>query len=147
MSATLIVERAGEEVTRFIGRRQVLRRAAAGIFGVVAAWAVDVVHLPTAEAVNYCQYTTLDTNCNPVGSGYCSSLNPGYCSGANCAGGCVASTDSWSGTGCWCTSTFCGSNGNGYYFQCCDCACPGGKLCTCRNSVLSTVGRCTPVRL
>ncbi len=132
MTSTPLVERTGEELTRFIDRRAILKRAAIGVFGLTAAWAVDLIHVPRAEAINYCQYTESGCSCDPPNGTYCGSLNLSYCSGPNCAGGCTFNYKYYP-TACWCTDVCCGSHG-GYYYECCDCFC-NGQECGCRGTV------------
>ena len=139
-----LVEQIGEELTRQIDRRKFLKRAAMGIFGFTAAWAVELTFVPSAEARNYCQYTESGCTCN-IGV-YCTVYNSAYCSGPNCASSnCVFSNISpHTGTSCWCTDVCCGIHG-AYYYECCDCICTDSKgthYCGCRQLVQT--GGCSP---
>lgn len=133
----LLVERLGEVLARRTNRRRFLGKMGMTIFGIVSAGAAELAIIPSAYAINYCQYTTSGCSCNPPNGTYCKS---GQCSGPNCVsanGVNCKITTRWYSTGCWCTDVCCGIRG-GYYYECCDCICPQG-YCGCRQ-VVQTAG-------
>jgi hypothetical protein len=118
------VERTSEVLARQIGRRRLLNRAAAAVFGLVAAWSVEGIRAPGALA-DTCADKSGVNRCNfPNGS--CGK----FCDGSRCKGACKFDT-SFYRTGCWCTLT----SGGGYY-ECCDCNCNGQRrACGCERFV------------
>ena len=136
----LLVEQMGEKLIRGIDRRKFLKRCAVGIFSVTAAWAAELTLVPSAEAINYCQYQESGCTCD-IGV-FCNiEYNSSWCSGPNCVKPpCDFSTRSYP-TGCWCTDVCCGGGG-GFYYECCDCKCNNsGQIvyCGCQQRV-KTVG-------
>lgn len=134
----------GEVVARrTMDRRRFLARASATAFGVVAALAVEGFAAPTAlaSAADACANHENACGCNPCGGLYCTTRNSAYCSGAACAGGCTyrgaCKYNTSPGYGCWCTNNciYGGCTGYGGYYKCCDCTCPGGLVCSCRQFI------------
>ena len=108
-----MVERTGELLARQVGRRRLVNRAAAAVFGVVAAWTVEGIRPPGALA-GRCALTTDECRCRY-------DIAPGC--GAN-RRGCELDRSYYS-TGCWCTLTcWYGGNRCGHHV-CCDNLCPG----------------------
>ncbi|MCC6313490.1 MAG: hypothetical protein IT337_05720 [Thermomicrobiales bacterium] len=133
-----MVGRAGEGLARTINRRTALKKAAAAVFGAVAAWSVEGVHRNSALA-DVCTYVTAgDCACNPPYGEFCSNLDPSYCSGSSCASGCSYDESWWYVGGCWCSATCAYTSESGQpltgYYKCCDCNCYGAQ-CTCREFV------------
>lgn len=123
----------GEQLARLMGRRQFLRRSAAAVFGGMAAAAADLTLFPTVAHASICSNHEPSCFCGPPGIGFCTSRSSSYCSGSTCAGGCTYNYQFWSNA-CWCTATCCAS-GQLVYYQCCDCNCPGGISCGCKQLV------------
>lgn len=143
-----LLERSGEQVARITNRRTFLRQAATVTFSFAAAWAIEIVHLPTAESYGTCQTTWNTGGCSF--SLNCTSIHSTYCSGHNCntsGTGCKWDTGTHTSTACWCTDTICAGKGSGYYV-CCDCYCPnpypngGQDICGCSQFV--NTGICAP---
>ncbi len=133
-----VISRASEELARTINRRTAVKRAAAAVFGAVAAFSVEGFRRRSSLAVA-CSYVTLgDCTCNPPNGTYCNSISESYCSGSVCSGGCEVD-ESWRYVGgCWCSATCSYTDQvegriRGYY-KCCDCACDGYQ-CACREFV------------
>ncbi len=133
-----IVGRAGETLARSINRRQALKKAAAAVFGAVAAFSVDGIRRNSALA-DHCRYVTSgDCACNPPYGTYCTQLDESFCSGSTCSGGCEFD-ESWRYVGaCWCSATCGYDDGAGGrvrgYYKCCDCNCYGSS-CGCREFI------------
>ncbi|MBA3413876.1 MAG: hypothetical protein H0U10_01445 [Chloroflexia bacterium] len=133
-----LVGRVGEELARTINRRTVVKRAAAAVFGAVAAWSVEGFSRNKALASHCAYVTTGDCSCNPPYGEFCARIDGSYCTGSACTGGCTYD-ESWRYVGgCWCSATCAytaedGSPINGYY-KCCDCNCFGTQ-CSCREFV------------
>lgn len=135
------VERSGEQVARFINRRNFLRTAAVAAFAFAAAGAAELKFVPSAEAANACQANNVGNACSPPGGTYCTSWSTSYCSGATCSGGCSYNYTWYKSTACWCTTPFCDSLGT-HYWKCCDCTClhnGSWQACGCRE--LDTISR------
>jgi hypothetical protein len=133
-----VVGRVGEHLARSINRRTALKKAAAALFGAVAAFSVEGMRRNQALA-DHCRYvTTGDCSCNPPYGEYCARLDPSFCSGSSCSGGCEFD-ESWRYVGaCWCSATCSyttevGTQMRGYY-KCCDCNCYGTS-CACREFI------------
>jgi hypothetical protein len=132
------VEQFGEGVARQIARRQFLRRSAATIFGVVAAWAVEGIR-PRSTLAAECYRTTSSYVCSPPpywNPTYCNNVNPSWCVGADCvAPDCRPNFDAGWPTACWCTLESCDGSYLGY-FVCCDCYCASDTvICGCAQFV------------
>ena len=128
-----VVERVAEGLARRTNRRQALKRTAAAVFGLVAAWAVEGIGMPGALA-SHCRYTSQDTQCHYPGGIDCRSLRDGSgnCDGERCANKCRIERSWYAETGCWCTQP----DGTGGYYVCCDCKCRGVR-CGCSRWVSS----------
>lgn len=130
-------EKAGETVARRIDRRRMLKRSAASIFGVVAAWAVEGIRPPSALA-RTCTSVSSSCACQPIGE-FCNTIRPEWCKKGACAGGCRFYDEIYEPTGCWCTRDCCYRNANGArvcgYYKCCDCKCPRSNNCSCKHFV------------
>ena len=125
------VERRMEKFARALDRRTVLRGAAVGIFAGVTA--VLVGPATRAAADGTCPNSSETAACDPPNGVYCTSYSSTYCSGASCTGGCTINKHWYPGNGCWCTKV---TSVNGCYnswYKCCDCSCPGGRVCGCRQ--------------
>jgi hypothetical protein len=129
------VERMGEGLARVISRRELIRRIATSVFGIVAAGMAELAFTPSIQAKSYCQYLSNDTTCHPFSGKYCDAINPSYCSGADCKGDCTLDTSFWI-TGCWCTRKHCDLSQKVYvFYECCDCLCQS-QQCGCHKSVI-----------
>lgn len=129
-----MIERVGEGLARRTNRRHAVRRAAAGVFGVVAAVAARGIAPSGTSANHLCARTTFgDCTCNPPNGRYCRTLSTSYCSGSACAGGCRYDPFIYPDA-CWCTAECRYGNGRTGYFRCCDCNCRGTR-CACRAFV------------
>lgn len=130
-------ERAGEAVARGIDRRQMLRRAAASVFGVAAAWAVEGIRPPSALA-RTCTSASSSCACAPIGE-FCNTIDTDWCDKGKCAGGCRFYDEIYEPTGCWCTRDCCYRTPDGGrvcgYYKCCDCKCPQRTNCSCKHFV------------
>ena len=134
-----MVERVGEGLARQLNRRTTVKRAAAALFGAVAAWSVEGVK-GQSELAGYCSYVTAgDCTCNPPNGLYCRRMEASFCSGAACGGGCYYDESYRYVGACWCSATcqyptqYEGVYVIGYY-KCCDCNCYGHQ-CACREFV------------
>jgi hypothetical protein len=129
------LERVSEELARRLDRRRFLDRAARAVFAVAAGLAVrgsGASAQPLHPPGSTCTYFDCGRcYCNPPINGYCTNYSASYCDGSKCAGGCSYDTYPYS-TGCWCTQD-CVINGDCGHYRCCDCFCPGGLNCGCRN--------------
>jgi hypothetical protein len=127
-----------------------MNKAAAAVFGVVAAWTVDGVRTPNALA-HHCSITSGSCSCSPPDGKYCETAvggDPDYCNGSTCVSPCTKLYNGpphffeWaypeSTGGCWCTLDCC-SGGNRGHWKCCDCTCPGPLYCACRSFVITQV--------
>ena|SRR5437660_4525399 len=128
-----LVERIGEGLARATNRRKFLRNTVAGLFGIISAAMAELTFVPSAHAINYCANRSDSFSCSPPAGIFCNSINSSYCNGPNCAGGCTFNT-TWYSTACWCTQESCNSQFCTYY-ECCDCSCPGGRVCGCHQEV------------
>jgi hypothetical protein len=130
-----MVERVGEGLARRLNRRQAVKRAAAAVFGMIAAWTVEGIRAPGALASHCALVSTGDCTCDPAYGIYCKRLNESYCAGSACAGGCYYDETFWPGA-CWCSAICQYSSQYGTpligYYQCCDCNCYG-QQCACRQ--------------
>jgi hypothetical protein len=100
------VERTSEELARKIGRRRFLSRAAASVFGIVAAWSVEGIRAPGVLAQE-CAVRSSQCHCNLP-------------NGTTCPDTSVCTLDqSFYATGCWCTLT-CSYGGTCGHYVCCD---------------------------
>lgn len=130
-------EKAGETVARGIDRRRLLRRSAASVFGVVAAWAVEGIRPPSALA-RTCTSVSSSCACQPIGE-FCNTIDPNWCKKGACAGNCRFYDEIYEPTGCWCTRDCCYRDANNArvcgYYKCCDCKCPRGTNCSCKHFV------------
>lgn len=128
------IERLGEGLARRMDRRHVLKRTAAAVFGVTAAFATRGFS-PDRALASACGAYDTGCYCNPAGGTYCTAYDYNYCSGANCNTPCSAYTRVYPYTGgCWCTTGCNYGSGTCGYYMCCDCSCPEG-LCGCRQFV------------
>lgn len=138
-------EKAGETVARGIDRRRLLRRSAASVFGVVAAWAVEGIRPPSALA-RTCTSVSSSCACQPIGE-FCNTIDPDWCKKGACAGNCRFYDEIYVPTGCWCTRDCCYRDANNArvcgYYKCCDCKCPRGTNCSCKNFVRTYPARST----
>ena len=129
------VYKAGEVVARRMDRRRLLKRTAAGVFGVTAAWAVEGVRAPSALA-RTCVSVSSACHCAPIGP-WCNTVEQEWCDNGKCAGGCMFYHEIYPPTGCWCTTDCCyrKSDGSRYcgYYKCCDCRCPRRTYCSCKK--------------
>ncbi len=123
------VERVGEGLVRRMDRRRLLRRAGASVFGLVAAWTVEGVAMPSALASHCSRVDYGQCTCHPPSGRYCRSLHWSYCEGSRCRGGCTYDYTYYS-TACWCTAICRYGGGTCGYYRCCDCRC-GGTRCGC----------------
>lgn len=152
-------ERIGETLARRMHRRKLLNKAAAAMFGGVAAWSVSGLWPDRALAAACTEFSNVCT-CNPPVTDdrhYCTDFDVSFCSGSSCAGGCTPAydtdiTNGWSlnSGGCWCTLDCCntGSLGNKGHYKCCDCKCKVGGInqyCGCRSFQITQVGGCPSV--
>jgi hypothetical protein len=130
-------EKAGEVVARGIDRRRLLKRSAASIFGVVAAWAVEGIRPPSALARS-CTSVSSSCACQPIGE-FCNTIKEEWCKKGACSGACRFYDEIYEPTGCWCTRDCCYRDANNRrvcgYYKCCDCKCPRGTSCSCKHFV------------
>jgi hypothetical protein len=136
------VERLSEAIARRVDRRRVLDRAAGTTFAMAAGLAVKSFRTPAvlAQEDHPCNSSTCvnyecgTCYCNPPPGGYCINTSDSYCVGSKCnaSAGCSYDYSGYPNTACWCTKDCTHPWGFGHY-RCCDCWCPGGLNCGCRQ--------------
>ena len=138
-----LVERVGEGLARRTNRRTTLKRAAAAVFGAVAAWSVEGFRGNGALA-QQCEYVTEgDCSCNPPYGVYCNHLDPSFCAGSGCSGGCYYDESYRYAGACWCSATCDYGGGEMGYYVCCDCNCYG-QQCACREFIATAAPEPAP---
>jgi hypothetical protein len=106
-------------------RRRVLRRAAAGIFGLAAAWTAQGIG-PRGARASHCPAVSGDTVCHFPNGRRCKK-----CDGAICRSPCRPHLSFYAGSGgCYCTQPSMVDGVTGHYL-CCDCSC--GNLSSTRD--------------